>query len=178
MDASIVLFSSKRPMPNWPFISSRTVLFRKWTFLISGPERDDERRQAAPLLQDGVQHGHPAAAQHQVLRGGALLQHGPAASGDTEDDGFGRQQKGTRAFFWGVSSSFVESLFYGCGCWWFFLTHHFSLFLYFSLSLFDPFISMMFRSLKPVQHRRPFRKTGKITFWNSFLPFAFLHSLC
>ena len=36
-------------------------------------------------LQNGLKHGHPAAAHHQVLHGGPLLQHDSAASRDAED---------------------------------------------------------------------------------------------
>ena len=43
------------------------------------------RREEEAQLQGGVQPGGPAAAQHQVLHGGPLLQHHPAARRDAED---------------------------------------------------------------------------------------------
>lgn len=53
--------------------------------LAAGPERNATwRSQTSSFLQDGVQHGHPVAPQHQVLSRGPVLQHGPAAGGHPE----------------------------------------------------------------------------------------------
>ena len=42
-------------------------------------------RQEETQLQDGLQHGHPAAPQHQVLHGSALLKHDSAPRRDAEN---------------------------------------------------------------------------------------------
>jgi hypothetical protein len=71
----------------WPFLKHRFLSF------FADAQRNDGRgrwRQAAPLFQDGLQHGDPAAAQHQVLCRGALLQHGAAAGRDTKVAGQGK----------------------------------------------------------------------------------------
>ena len=52
----------------------------------SGPGTPHRRGEEETQLQDGLKHGHPAAPQHQVLHGGALLQHDPAARRDAEND--------------------------------------------------------------------------------------------
>ena len=42
-------------------------------------------RKTEAELQNGLQHGDPAAPHHQVLHGGAILQHDPAACRNAED---------------------------------------------------------------------------------------------
>ena len=51
-----------------------------FVFLFAGSQRDvARRRETSSVVQDGVEHGHPVAAQHQVLRRGSVLQHGSTA---------------------------------------------------------------------------------------------------